>query len=90
MTTTEREQVEKIWGRLICLINIIDPNFDMVSFYENNHMKEKNIVSVLNSIDYLQLSIKYLKLDIEATRREKGHLLKIIQSNNESEGISDE
>jgi len=77
MTKVEKKQIEEIWSRLIHLIGVMDPGFDAVSFCRSK-IGAKNLNGVLNGLDYLQIGLKYLKLDTEASNREKDFLLKII------------
>jgi len=39
----------------------------------------KSMESLQESLDYLRFSIKYLLFDLEATRREKAHLQKLLE-----------
>ncbi len=44
----------------------------------------KSMESLQESLDYLRLSIKYLLFDLEATRREKAHLQKLLEERGRS------
>jgi CHAD domain-containing protein len=47
---------------------------------KQRHQELKETVNSLHeSIDFLRLSIKYLLFDLEATRRENGHLRKMLE-----------
>jgi hypothetical protein len=39
----------------------------------------KSVEGLQESLDYLRFSIKYLLFDLEATRREKAHLQKLLE-----------
>jgi hypothetical protein len=39
----------------------------------------RSMESLQESLDYLRFSIKYLLFDLEATRREKAHLQKLLE-----------
>jgi hypothetical protein len=44
----------------------------------------KSIDNLQESLDYLRFSIKYLLFDLEATRREKAHLQKLLEERGKS------
>ena len=44
----------------------------------NNELR-RSVESLQESLDYLRFSIKYLLFDLEATRREKAHLQKLLE-----------
>jgi hypothetical protein len=47
---------------------------------ESSHNElRKSMDSLQESLDYLRFSIKYLLFDLEATRREKAHLQKLLE-----------
>ena len=46
----------------------------------------KTISELQESIDTLRLSIKYLVFDLEATRRENGHLRKLVEQRIDGQG----
>jgi len=48
----------------------------------NNHRKlQKSVKNLQESLDYLRMCIKYQFFDLEATRRENGHLKKMLERN---------
>ncbi|HSV27500.1 MAG TPA: hypothetical protein VLH60_06360 [Sedimentisphaerales bacterium] len=49
-----------------------------------NSELRKSVESLQESLDYLRLSIKYLLFDLEATRREKAHLQKLLEERGKS------
>jgi hypothetical protein len=52
---------------------------------ENSHNElRKSVESLQESLDYLRFSIKYLLFDLEATRREKAHLQKLLEERGRS------
>jgi len=48
----------------------------------NRKQIEKSINSLQESLDYLRVCIKYQVFDLEATRREKEYLRKLLEENN--------
>ena len=50
---------------------------------QTRHQRMKKTISDLQeSLDYLRVSVKYLVLDLEATRRENAYLRKLVEQSN--------
>ena len=45
-----------------------------------------SVSALLESLDYLRLTVKYLVFDLEATRRENAHLRRIVEQSNQDYG----
>jgi len=60
---------------------------DLVQKTKERYKDQKKLAEeIMDSIDYLRLSIKYLMFDLEATRRENSYLRRMLEEANQDRG----
>jgi hypothetical protein len=65
----------------------VDPQYKKLAMLaqqasESRKKLERSVNNLQESLDYLRICIKYQLFDLEATRREKEYLIKILGENN--------